>query len=158
MNHQLFDHLEHVVQPSLFILSNTCHRLLLPPSYSLNRLARDLLPLVTMDARGETKGISIRSYTSYLLFPIKEQRIILLRYISIRYPQDGFICSEQDRSRLNQKGGFFLSNKRSSGLKKGILGGFFSVCIFLLGSCVIHFGQIFAFSFAFAKGVILVIH
>ena len=32
------------------------------PSYSLNRLVRDLLPLTTMDARGETKGISIRSY------------------------------------------------------------------------------------------------
>jgi len=32
------------------------------PSYSLNRLVGDLLPLTTMDARGETKGISIRSY------------------------------------------------------------------------------------------------
>jgi hypothetical protein len=34
--------------------------LLWHPSYSLNRLARDLLPLATMGVRGETKGISIR--------------------------------------------------------------------------------------------------
>jgi len=78
------------------------------PSYSLNRLARDLLPLVTMDARGETKGISIRGYTSYLLFRINEQRVIQLRYISVRYAQDRFLCSEQDRSRLKQKGASFF--------------------------------------------------
>ena len=29
--------------------------------------------------------------------------------------------------------------------------------MFLLGSCVIHFGQIFVFSLAFAKGVILIL-
>jgi hypothetical protein len=32
------------------------------PSYSLNRLARELLPLAAMDVRGETKGRQIRGY------------------------------------------------------------------------------------------------
>ena len=32
------------------------------PSYSLNRLAGDLLPPATMDVRGETKGKLIRGH------------------------------------------------------------------------------------------------
>lgn len=127
------------------------------PSYSLNRLARDLLPLVTMDARGETKGISIRGYTSYPLFPIQgtvgNTATIHLDTISSRV-----LCLFWTGSFLSAQKEFYCWIANSAQDLKCCNWGYppaAHACS--LSSVCYSFWTDFRFSLACAKGVILVL-